>query len=152
MQKGNIIVEKITKNNINLIDDIYSLSLKCFYTDSWNKVSLKDTALSENGNILVALLDNKLVGFIVNSCHYDCDLYLIAVENQYRKNGIGNILINNLIHYCKSRFIKKIILEVRKSNTNAINFYKNIGFTVVGERKNFYNNPLENAILMDFLI
>ena len=44
--------------------------------------------------------------------------------------------------------VNSFYLEVRKSNENAISLYQKNGFKICGERKNFYKNPTENALLM----
>jgi ribosomal-protein-alanine N-acetyltransferase len=43
----------------------------------------------------------------------------------------------------------KVVLEVRKSNNPAINFYLGFNFRIVGERKNYYSNPIEDAYVME---
>ena len=48
--------------------------------------------------------------------------------------------------------IENILLEVRESNTAARSLYDSLGFRPVGVRKNYYKNPVENAILMDLRI
>ena len=47
------------------------------------------------------------------------------------------------------RKARKVILEVRKSNNPAINFYLGFTFTIAGERKNYYSNPIEDAYVME---
>ena len=47
------------------------------------------------------------------------------------------------------RKARKVMLEVRKSNAGAINFYLGFGFKIVGDRKNYYSNPLEDAHVME---
>jgi ribosomal-protein-alanine N-acetyltransferase len=53
------------------------------------------------------------------------------------------------IHESGRRKAAKIILEVRKSNNPAINFYLKFNFTIAGERKNYYSNPIEDAYVME---
>ena len=47
---------------------------------------------------------------------------------------------------------ERITLEVRESNTPAISLYKKLGYVNVGIRRSFYKNPVENALLMDFIL
>ncbi len=79
---------------------------------------------------------------------YDCEIYSIAIKKQYQNNGIGQILLNNIVLQAQKTDTESIWLEVRKSNRQAIGFYKKNNFREISERKNFYSNPSENAIVM----
>ena len=72
----------------------------------------------------------------------------IAVFPEYRRQGVAQKLLQKAIDGAKSRDCVFITLEVRKSNSNAIALYEKLDFKNVGERKNFYTNPTENAIIM----
>ena len=94
-------------------------------------------------NILVYELDNKIIGVLSYLLIYDrVEIEYIVVDTEYKRKGIGSKLLNavNLDN------IKNITLEVRESNKEAINFYKNNGFDIVTIRKNYYNN--EDGYLM----
>ncbi|MBQ2135892.1 MAG: hypothetical protein II201_03310, partial [Clostridia bacterium] len=52
------------------------------------------------------------------------------------------------VSYCKKENLEFLSLEVRKSNDEAIRLYEKSGFKCVGERKDFYRNPKENALIM----
>ena len=79
---------------------------------------------------------------------HEGDITNVAVHPDYRKQGVGNLLIDNLITLCKENNINSLTLEVRESNIPAQSLYKKHGFKEEGVRKNFYNNPKENAIIM----
>ena len=72
----------------------------------------------------------------------------IAVSAPYRKNGIASSLMDKAERNAKERECEFISLEVRKSNSAAINLYKKRGYTVRGERKDFYSEPKEDALIM----
>ena len=72
----------------------------------------------------------------------------IGVLPDHRKKGIGKALTNQLIDYSVSQKLAFLSLEVRVSNTPAINLYTSLGFKEVGKRKNFYSNPKEDALIM----
>lgn len=98
----------------------------------------------------------KIIGFIVArliTSHLGenvdtAEIYNIAVINEFQKNGIGSLLLNNLIEICTDNRISEIWLEVRKSNAIARKFYGLHGFELITERKNYYSKPLEDAIIM----
>lgn len=88
-------------------------------------------------------LEHGIKGIIIYDLLYDrIEIEYIIVDEAYRKKGIGSKLLNAI----QKNNIKNITLEVRESNVEAINFYKNNGFKVEAIRKNYYGN--ENAYLM----
>jgi ribosomal-protein-alanine N-acetyltransferase len=76
------------------------------------------------------------------------DIMNIAISEKYRKQGLGSKLIRTGIAIAKGHSPSLIWLEVRRSNSPAISFYKKHGFAEEYERKNFYSDPLEDAIIM----
>jgi len=90
----------------------------------------------------------EVVGFIAASYVLDeVNINSVAVAEKYRKSGIGQALLNSLFEAVKG-FAVSVMLEVRQSNLPAISLYEKAGFEKVGMRKNFYENPSENAVLM----
>ena len=74
----------------------------------------------------------------------------MAVSPQFRRQGIAEALIKNLMDVTLSEGAEFLTLEVRKSNADAIGLYSKMGFETVGERKGFYENPREDALLMTY--
>lgn len=72
----------------------------------------------------------------------------IAVHPEYRRNGIGARLVEQLIASARERGIKRMTLEVRKSNIAARNLYEKFGFTAAGIRKEYYSDTREDAVIM----
>ena len=75
-------------------------------------------------------------------------IFNVAVRESYRNKGVATALINELITYGKKNNFSFITLEVRESNLPAISLYSKFGFIKAGERKDYYSNPKENAILL----
>ncbi|HPF04612.1 MAG TPA: ribosomal protein S18-alanine N-acetyltransferase [Spirochaetota bacterium] len=71
----------------------------------------------------------------------------IAVKNNYKRLGLGRMMLDYLINSNSSEKISAIYIDVRKNNTNALNFYKSSGFIETGLRKNYYGD--DDAILME---
>ena len=76
------------------------------------------------------------------------DVTNVAVRRDRQKEGIGNFLIESLIRLAEGLGVTTIHLEVRQSNETALRLYERNGFTRDGIRKNYYENPVEDAILM----
>ncbi len=80
----------------------------------------------------------------------EIEIYNIAVEKSFQKQGIGTTLIEKVIQKSLESNPSLIFvwLEVRASNSSAISFYLKNGFGKAYQRKNFYKHPPEDAIVM----
>jgi len=78
----------------------------------------------------------------------------ICVLPDYRKMGVGKNILEILNKRCKIHELKKIILEVRESNSGAQAFYTKSGFNKIGLRKDYYQlgNQREPAVLMSQIL
>ena len=76
----------------------------------------------------------------------------IATHPDYRKRGVAKALLSAHTETAKQKGYTKGFLEVRESNTPAKAFYQNAGYLSTGRRKNYYQNPTEDAILMEILL
>ncbi|MBR3771042.1 MAG: ribosomal protein S18-alanine N-acetyltransferase [Clostridium sp.] len=72
----------------------------------------------------------------------------VAVRTQDQGKGIGYEMLCELIEIGKNEGLQQFTLEVRKSNEKAIHLYEKLGFIDEGIRKNFYDKPVEDAIIM----
>ncbi len=72
----------------------------------------------------------------------------IAVLPDYRRRGIGGLILERLTEEAEKRGSELLQLEVRESNLPASALYEKLGFKIVGRRKNYYRRPTEDAILM----
>lgn len=103
----------------------------------------------DNTVFFIALLKDEPLGYIGMEIAYDEGyIFNAAVFEKHRRLGIGTALISRLKAEARKRSLAFITLEVRKSNAAAIRLYEKCGFEVVGERKNYYSSPTENALLM----
>lgn len=98
--------------------------------------------------------ENVVLGFICGRIPREgvgeAEIFNIAVRSPGK--GIGSALIDSFISICRRRNVRKIWLDVRSSNSNAIRFYKRKDFSVVGRRRGFYSNPAEDALLMSRIL
>ena len=72
----------------------------------------------------------------------------IAVHPDHRRKGYGAAITRALLRHAKDAKLESVSLEVRASNTAAIELYKQAGFTEAGRRKGFYTKPTEDALVM----
>lgn len=128
-------------------DDFSILERECFSTP-WTKDNILESM--DNSTVFFkAVVNNKTVGY----CGMQLTLsegYItnVAVTSEYRGCGVASELLKSLFEYAKLKKLNLISLEVRVSNLPAISLYKKLGFLPLGERKNFYKSPRENALIM----
>ena len=72
----------------------------------------------------------------------------IATAHSVRRQGAASQMFWKLLDFCREQKITRIMLEVRENNEAARQFYGKCGFTKDGIRRNYYENPKENAVLM----
>lgn len=131
------------------LDRVVEIENRAFPTP-WSRSSFEAELKSNSkAHYLVACEGEEVVGyigawFIFEEAH----ITNIAVDPHRRRRGIGDRLLTEFIEYCRSRSIKRMTLEVRKSNEVAIRLYKKHSFRTLGVRKGYYTDTGEDALLM----
>lgn len=140
-------VKRLTERDIPLLEQAAALERKCF-ADPWSFEMFQLEATRRGGMVLAAVNESgKLMGFLTASYVMDtADLTNIAVYPEYRQQGIGRMLMEHMLAELGDGV--EVLLEVRVSNQPAIKMYERFGFVPVGTRKNYYDHPVEDAILM----
>jgi ribosomal-protein-alanine N-acetyltransferase len=149
-------IRKVRKGDIDRIIDIERSwhHLSHWSIDSYYRLLNDDSFTS---SFVAEIVDENgrpdIVGFVIFHIAADAsEIYNIAVENSHARSGIGKELMAAAIHESGRRKAAKVVLEVRKSNNPAINFYLKFNFTIAGERRNYYSNPIEDAYVMELPI
>lgn len=115
----------------------------------WSPKGFRGALAYEDNIILVAEEEGRIAGYACVYVSFDeGELTNIAVEPEYRGRGIGLMLMKELKHRAEDKSVSKIVLEVRISNATAISLYEKCGFKNLGTRKNFYEQPVEDAYIM----
>ena len=131
------------------IKALHEIENECFsmpWTMDMLKAQLKD---SRHEFIIAEDGEGKVLGYVGMMYVID-EGYIsnVAVSAKYRRQGIADALICALYERASALGLSFMTLEVRKSNLPAISLYEKHGFTVVGKRKNYYELPKEDALLM----
>ena len=130
------------------IDAVAAIEAECF-SHPWSKKSLEESLEKENSLFLVAVEDEKVIGYVGMEVIVDEGyIFNVAVSADYRRRGVGYALVRELVTYSMKNSLCFITLEVRESNSSAISLYSKFGFIKAGERKNYYSDPTENAVIM----
>lgn len=92
---------------------------------------------------------HSVIGFIVGRClANEVHVNNMAVRPDFRRKGIGQELLEALLSWAETKEASQAVLEVRAGNTAAQQLYRASGFQVVGRRRRYYKDPLEDALLM----
>lgn len=130
------------------VDQIAQLEKRCF-SDPWSENSIRSELTGRLSLWVVALDGDTVAGYIGSqSVLGESDMMNVAVAPEYRRRGIAQALILELIRRLSQQGNRSLMLEVRASNTPAITLYHKLGFAQVGRRPNYYRNPKEDALIL----
>lgn len=137
---------KIEKMNLNHLNELQEILISDF-DDFWSFSTLKEELKNENSSYIIGKINNEIIGFAGLKIIFDqADIMNIVIKKTYRNQGIGTLLLENLILLAKDLNISTLFLEVNEQNKPAIHLYEKLGFERLGIRKKYYNN--NNGIIM----
>lgn len=130
------------------LEQVYAIE-QVLFSKPWSKQDFLD-ALSKKENLyLVAEDQGQILGYCgVWGVAGEGQITNVAVKKEYQGNGIASALFSYMLKEGESKELHVYTLEVRTSNFTAIHLYKKMGFLSVGMRKNFYELPTEDAVIM----
>jgi ribosomal-protein-alanine N-acetyltransferase len=118
---------------------------------AWSKKHLEDELKQPAGFQFAAraAFSEKILAVLCGRIMADeGEILKVAVSQTVRHMGIGRLLLNYGLDYCRQQGVKRCYLELRASNSTARELYEKCGFSVVGTRKGYYVSPREDAVLM----
>lgn len=100
---------------------------------------------------MVAEYDERVVGFMIYELHKD-QLHVLnfSVRPDIRRRGIGMQMVNKLIGKLSQQRRNRIVLEIRETNLAAQMFFKNLGFMAVSVLRDYYDDTVEDAYVMQY--
>ncbi len=139
---------KICPMNSTHIDGVEIIEKECF-SAPWTREGIESELSNETASFFVAEYMGEVAGYLGTHIVLDeCYIANIAVREKFRRKGIADMLLSVGEKNATDKNCAFISLEVRVSNEKAIALYKKRGYNEVGERKNFYSDPTENALIM----
>ncbi len=119
------------------------------FSQPWSKAGFASSLVREDTLYLSAFSDGELAGYCgLLQVLDEGEITNVAVKKCFRGQKIASLLMEELLKKGSLRGITFFVLEVRKNNCAAIRLYEKNGFTKAGIRKNFYEKPIEDAVIM----
>lgn len=140
---------KLVPMDRELVPQIAELE-RLSFSVPWTEEMLLEELESMTGSVIVAVdKDQNVLGYASLTVVLD-EGYInnIAVQRKYRRMGLGSDLLGVFIRFAQAQKLSFLTLEVRDTNLAARSLYGKFGFREVGRRKNYYDQPREDAILM----
>ena len=140
-----VIIKPLTEE---YVDQVCVLEEEAF-SMPWHRESFLEMIANENACYLVALVGEEVVA----SCGLrhivgEGEITNVVTKSTMRGKGIGRKILLQLLEEGAKMGARDFTLEVRVSNTPAIHLYESLGFVSEGVRKNFYEEPTEDALIM----
>ena len=138
---------------------IHDISVQCGLS-TWTEADFSGELRRQNSILIVGISEvGRVLGFIHGriipareSDESQAEIYNVATKAEFRRHGVAGRLLTEFIEECRSKQVQTVLLEVRASNTAAIDFYRKMGFWEIGLRKNFYSAPPEHALSMSLVL
>ncbi|MYM23965.1 ribosomal protein S18-alanine N-acetyltransferase [Duganella sp. FT135W] len=135
------------------LDDVYALE-QSVYPHPWSMANFEDSLSSNYEAWVLRDQDGDLLGyFLLMAVVDESHLLNVAVSAEKQGQGLGRFLLNQAVACSRGLGMESVLLEVRPSNTRALEIYGRYGFKQIGRRKGYYpasNGQREDAIVMRF--
>ncbi|MCR4922748.1 MAG: ribosomal protein S18-alanine N-acetyltransferase [Lachnospiraceae bacterium] len=130
------------------IDEVCSIEEECF-SMPWRREDFLQMIENDHMSYLVVKDAGEICGGAgIREIVGDIEITNVAIKAAYRNRGYGHKLVQALLEKGRELGGKSFTLEVRTSNVAAISVYKDLGFLTEGVRRNFYEKPVEDALIM----
>lgn len=131
------------------LDQMAQIERQCF-SDPWSRQALAGELESPLARYFVAVEGQQVLGYLgTRMIDDECQIVNVAVRPDHWRQGIGRQLMLALFRHGRRTGMRQVNLEVRQSNKGAICLYQQFGLAVCGLRLAYYQNPRENALLMN---
>jgi len=137
------------------IDDVLAVE-QDVYPHPWTRQNFADSLKQEYQAWVLRDQSRELLGyFLIMAIVDEAHLLNVAVARKQHGKGLGRFLLNQSVACARGLGMESMLLEVRPSNTRALEIYRRYGFNEIGRRKGYYpaaNQQREDAIVMRFAL
>lgn len=138
----------IKERDVKYTDGIDNVNTSSF-SHPWSKSLVEEDLKNPNSFYAIGIENERVVAYAgMTVIAGEANLTNIAVLPEERQKGLGEKLLAHLLEACAKKKFSLITLEVRKSNFPAISLYSRFGFETEGERKKYYSDNGEDALIM----
>ena len=131
---------------MSIIDELYNIE-QCCFDNPWTSEMLESELESALSVLVTEKIDGKTVGYALGRVVADeSELLKICVLMDYRKRGIAEKMLSELLEKMREKGAAACFLEVRSRNEPAISLYEKLGFEKIATRRNYY--PDDDAVVM----
>jgi [ribosomal protein S18]-alanine N-acetyltransferase len=134
-----------------VVDDLPSVNAieRESYSVPWSDATFRGLLRRRDAELIVAESYGVVIAYAIFWCVIDqSELGNVAVTARWRGRGIGERLVAEVLRRAERRGVREIYLEVRPSNEVARRLYERYGFSQVGRRRNYYQEPVEDALVL----
>jgi ribosomal-protein-alanine N-acetyltransferase len=130
------------------IEDVISIERASFQFP-WSTRFFLDELKVDCARSILAEVDGRIVGYVLFwMMSEEVDIHNIAVHPNFRRHGIGRLLLEQVVAAARRQEFLRVTLDVRRSNSGAQNLYRSFGFITRGLRKGYYSDNGEDALVM----
>jgi len=137
-----------------LLPQALTLDQQCF-GGLWTNEGYRREIASPNSKLLVFLAEPELPTaskVVALGCYWaileEAHITIVAVDPAHRRSGLGQAMVWVLLNSAHRRGLERATLEVRASNESAIALYSKFGFQIAGQRKRYYQDNGEDALIL----
>ena len=138
-------IVRLQKEHCEILAELEKL---CF-SHPWSQRAIEDEVHNSNAYFVTAVDGDKILGYGGMHCTIRSAMWTTSpCLATTRKKGVGTAIVLALVHEAQRRGAEYISLEVRPSNRRRWGLYTKLGFLEEGRRRNFYNDPTEDALIL----
>lgn len=115
--------------------------------DAWGYQAIVELLAQDSIDLLVVYQDDKIIGYCLYQAVFEqAEILRIGTHPDYQRQGIASQLFARLNEQLKELKVESLLLEVRADNDPAIALYEKQGFSIIHQRKGYYQQPQQIAI------
>lgn len=122
------------------------------FKEPWSVNSCRGAVENPCVYAVVAEDDDGIAGYgFMMGTQDEAEILRVAVIPEKRRQHIGSDLLEDMLDHGDYEGYTNVFLEVRESNIAARGLYERKGFEMIGKRADYYNNPKEDAVIMELV-
>lgn len=122
-------------------------------THPWTEEHFREALADEHSRcVLLKLAESdgqRVLGHcVIQTAADEAEVHALAIDPAWRRRGLGRLLLRSAVSLARIAGARAVLLEVRARNDAALRLYQSSGFTRVGRRRDYYREPVDDALLL----